>query len=212
MRAAVAQHDVAHLDAQGAVVVRHLHRLHRDQVDRCCCSAPCTSICVVAASVVLLGSNTSASSPLPKSGRITRSPGAVNSTCSIRSRMWSSRSVAAVRPTAVEVEREVEVHRAPQAALTRVCELRHFEGRAVGHRGRRAVGQHQRLAERADPGCRRGPGRDDARRRLGMSGQLVTQYGPICVTAALPPTSTRWLGSHRRRCPPACAHVTMAPS
>ena len=39
--------------------------------DRYCCSAPCTSICVVAASVVLLGSNTSARSPLPKSGRIT---------------------------------------------------------------------------------------------------------------------------------------------
>ena len=37
-------------------------------------------------------------SPLPKSGRITRSPGAVNSTCSMRSRMWSPRSVLALRP------------------------------------------------------------------------------------------------------------------
>ena len=34
----------------------------------------------------------------PKSGRITRSPGAVSSTCAIRSRTWSTSSVPAVRP------------------------------------------------------------------------------------------------------------------
>ena len=38
----------------------------------------------------LLGSNTSSSSPQPKSGRLTRSPGLVNSTCWIMSRTWSS--------------------------------------------------------------------------------------------------------------------------
>src|SRR5262249_3549042 len=40
-----------------------------------CCSAPCTSTCVVAAITSLLGAKTSCKSPLPKSGRITRSPG-----------------------------------------------------------------------------------------------------------------------------------------
>ena len=39
------------------------------------------------------GAKTSCSRPLPKSGRLTRSPGAVNSTCSIRSRTWSSSPV-----------------------------------------------------------------------------------------------------------------------
>jgi hypothetical protein len=39
------------------------------------------------ASSGLLGVNTRSSSPQPKSGRITRSPGLVNSSCSIRSRM-----------------------------------------------------------------------------------------------------------------------------
>ena len=80
----------------------------RSGAPRCCCSAPCTSICVVAASAVLLGSNTSASRPLPKSGRITRSPGEVNSTCSIRSRMWSVRRRSRGAAAAVEVVGEVE--------------------------------------------------------------------------------------------------------
>ena len=41
----------------------------------------------IAASVVLFGSNTSVTIPAPNSGRITRSPGDVSSTCSIISRM-----------------------------------------------------------------------------------------------------------------------------
>src|SRR5690348_6850627 len=53
---------------------------------RFCCSAPWISIWAVAASAVLLGSNTIASRPPPKSGRMTRSPDEVNSTCSMRSR------------------------------------------------------------------------------------------------------------------------------
>jgi hypothetical protein len=63
-----------------------------------CCSAPCTSAWVAVASSSDSGANVSCSSPLPKSGRFTRSPGTVNSTCSMRSRTWSSRPVVAVRP------------------------------------------------------------------------------------------------------------------
>ena len=63
-----------------------------------CWSAPWTRCCVAATSSGPPGSKTSASRPLPKSGRITRSPGAVKSTCSIRSRRWSSAPVPAVRP------------------------------------------------------------------------------------------------------------------
>src|SRR5450759_874341 len=37
-------------------------------------------------------------SPQPKSGRFTRSPGFVNNTCSIMSRMWSFSPAVAVRP------------------------------------------------------------------------------------------------------------------
>ena len=59
-----------------------------------------TSICVVVASTSLSGANTIVFRPQPKSGRLTRSPGSVNSTCSIRSRTWSSAVVAAVRPSA----------------------------------------------------------------------------------------------------------------
>ena len=48
------------------------------------------------------GAKTSAFRPQPKSGRLTRSPGLVNSTCRIMSRTWSSSSVVAVRPAAAE--------------------------------------------------------------------------------------------------------------
>ena len=54
---------------------------------------------VAAANASLFGSNTSCSSPQPKSGRLTRSPGEVKSTCSTMSRMWSLVVVAAVRPS-----------------------------------------------------------------------------------------------------------------
>src|SRR5262249_3499503 len=63
-----------------------------------CCNAPCTRNCVVAASSSLLGAKTNCIIPLPKSGRLTRSPGAVKSTCSIRSRMCASSSIDVVRP------------------------------------------------------------------------------------------------------------------
>ena len=46
------------------------------------CSAACTVNCVAAAISTLLGAKGSCSRPLPKSGRFTRSPGEVNSTCS----------------------------------------------------------------------------------------------------------------------------------
>src|SRR3546814_14691471 len=55
-------------------------------------SAPCTSVCVAAASASELGANTSWRRPQPKSGRLTRSPGLVNSTCRIRSRTCASAS------------------------------------------------------------------------------------------------------------------------
>src|SRR3546814_7286697 len=42
-------------------------------------SAPCTSVCVAAASASELGANTSWRRPQPKSGRLTRSPGLVRS-------------------------------------------------------------------------------------------------------------------------------------
>jgi hypothetical protein len=59
-----------------------------------------TSACVAAASAELLGMKTSDFSPQPNSGRFTRSPGFVNSTCRIRSRTWSSSAVVAERPRA----------------------------------------------------------------------------------------------------------------
>ena len=46
----------------------------------------------------VLGENGTRNRPLPKPGRLTRSPGDVISTCSISSRMCASSSVAAVRP------------------------------------------------------------------------------------------------------------------
>src|SRR5579859_167475 len=63
------------------------------------CSEPRTSSSVAEASSSLFGSKVSVSSPQPKSGSITRSPGAVNSTCSTMSRTWSSPSVSAARPS-----------------------------------------------------------------------------------------------------------------
>src|SRR5262245_7134615 len=63
-----------------------------------CCSAPCTRNRMAAASSSLFGAKTNCISPQPKSGRLTRSPGAVKRTCSIRSRMCASPSAAAVRP------------------------------------------------------------------------------------------------------------------
>ena len=59
---------------------------------------PARTVSRVAASSGLLGANTRSSRPQPKSGRITRSPGLVNSNCSIRSRTWSSYRPCAVRP------------------------------------------------------------------------------------------------------------------
>ncbi len=52
------------------------------------------------------------------SGRLTRSPGAVNSTCSIRSRTCAASSARGGAPAAVDVEREVDVHHVP---ITRIC-------------------------------------------------------------------------------------------
>src|SRR5262249_35144293 len=63
-----------------------------------CTSAPCTAARVAVASGSLLGRNTYCSSPVPNDGRLTRSPGEVKSTCSIRSRTWSSSPVVAVWP------------------------------------------------------------------------------------------------------------------
>jgi hypothetical protein len=54
--------------------------------------------CSAAATSGLFGAKTICSSPLPKSGRLTRSPAAVKRSCSIMSRMWSSSGVVAVRP------------------------------------------------------------------------------------------------------------------
>src|SRR6185312_9837230 len=48
------------------------------------CNAPCTRNCTAAAAESLLGANTCCSTPLPKLGRLIRSPGAVKSTCSMR--------------------------------------------------------------------------------------------------------------------------------
>src|SRR6266852_4362067 len=61
-------------------------------------SAPWTRNCVAALRTSLFGMNTSCRRPQPKSGRFTRSPGVVKSTCSMRSRTWSSASVVALRP------------------------------------------------------------------------------------------------------------------
>src|SRR5262249_50274436 len=47
-----------------------------------CCISPCAKSCVAAANSLLLGAKTKRARPLPKLGRLTRSPGAVNSTCS----------------------------------------------------------------------------------------------------------------------------------
>ena len=61
-----------------------------------------------------------AAAPLPKVGRLTRSPGDVKSTCSIRSRTCSSSSVTRGPPAAVDVEGEVDVHhvaRSPASGL-----------------------------------------------------------------------------------------------
>ena len=52
------------------------------RLPRYCCKAAWTRNWVVAASSLLLGAKTSCIRPLPKSGRMSRSPGVVNSTCS----------------------------------------------------------------------------------------------------------------------------------
>jgi len=66
----------------------------------CLAIAAWTVSCVAAASASLFGANTSCRRPLPNVGRLTRSPGEVNSTCSTRSRMCSSSDVDPVRPRA----------------------------------------------------------------------------------------------------------------
>ena len=74
-----------------------------------CCSAPWTVSCELAASASLLGAKTSSSRPLPKVGRLTRSPGAVKSTCSTRSRMCSSSRRRGRAAATVDAERVVDV-------------------------------------------------------------------------------------------------------
>ena len=95
------------------------------------------------------GANTSCSRPLPKSGRLTRSPGAVNSTCSIRSRMWSSSSVVAVRPRPSKWIRVVDrSSQPPQVAVTRVWATDGHQRRARGRARRDPGHEHDRLADR----------------------------------------------------------------
>ena len=86
----------------------HVERLDRDQVPEVLLQRPLDEMLGRGDELGPPGSKTSESRPLPKSGRITRSPGAVKSTCSIRSRRWSSapcRGAAA----AVDVVGEVDL-------------------------------------------------------------------------------------------------------
>src|SRR5713101_3155961 len=62
------------------------------------CNVACSVNFKAAASSGLLGPKIRRCRPLPKSGRLTRSPGLVKSSCSIISRMWSSSLAEAVRP------------------------------------------------------------------------------------------------------------------
>ena len=91
LRAAVGQHDVAHGHLQGGVdVLDASPRRPRSGATGAAAARSAPGTAWWPRARVLLGSKTSASRPAPKSGRITRSPGEVNSTCSIRSRMWST--------------------------------------------------------------------------------------------------------------------------
>ena len=100
-------------------------RLDLDQLAEPLLQSPCTRNWVAVASSSLLGAKTSCISPLPKSGRLTRSPGAVNSTCSIRSRMCVVLVGVGRAAAAVEVERVVELHHVP---FTRIWVTTHVGG------------------------------------------------------------------------------------
>ena len=99
------------------------------------------------------------SRPLPKSGRITRSPGAVNSTCSMRSRRWSSGSVVGGATPLVDVRRESRCRScdAAHVAITRGWAKTGSIGVPVGTHDRRAgLHRHDGTPRRA-PAPRRPP-------------------------------------------------------
>ena len=152
---AVEQHGVADVDPQRAVVASRPPRpAPRSGATGTAAARSAPASAWWRQACVLLGSNTSASRPLPKSGRITRSPGAVNSTCSMRSRIWSSRSVVARAAEAVEVVGEVEVgpvhHRLLRSPARASARRRGSSGVPVGTQvdwpamvdHRRAAGEH----------------------------------------------------------------------
>ena len=81
--------DILHRYLQRAVEGIHLHRLQLNEVSQHLLQRSLQRELQSRRQFRAVGSKTSCSNPLPKSGRFTRSPGFVNSNCSIMSRMWS---------------------------------------------------------------------------------------------------------------------------
>ena len=129
-----------------------------------------------------------ASAPLPKSGRFTRSPGAVNSTCSIRSRMCGLVGGLGGAAASRRSGRGRRGSSSPHVPITRVCTTTGTSGVPVGAQMALRLSisttgwpldEH---AHRADD-----PLRGDARHRRppAVNGQPATAYGAAIVADRL---------------------------